>query len=172
MLCCIYTLCWKLSQLKCRWFFSSSSDEKSFSLFLIVFSKHITYVSLAAINVCILWTGRFFCIWALCTLSQLLPWFDLRTDALGYKLRCLKVQCIKIFALRNSIVVFLGFLSLHPVFSRCCLFFLWLRLWCDSYRSKMILVFFRSNTKKLFIWSSHEGLSSNRLLEWRENEKK
>lgn len=60
MLCCIYTLCWKLSQLKCRWFFSSSSDEKSFSLFLIVFSKHITYVSLAAINVCILWTGPFF----------------------------------------------------------------------------------------------------------------
>lgn len=66
MLCCIYTLCWKLSQLKCRWFFSSSSDEKSFSLFLIVFSKHITYVSLAAINVCILWTGPFFSVFELC----------------------------------------------------------------------------------------------------------
>lgn len=98
--------------------------------------------------------GRFFCIWALCTLSQLLPWFDLRTDALGYKLRCLKVQCIKIFALRNSIVVFLGFLSLHPVFSRCCLFFLWLRLWCDSYRSKMILVF-SGRTRKNFLYEVH-----------------
>ena len=75
-----------------------------------LYTSHITY---AAINVFVFYV--LVCVF--CTLSQLSSCFDLSTDALGNKLRCLKVQCKNIVA-RSHILTFLS-PSFRSFFSLC-----------------------------------------------------
>lgn len=190
-LCCAWKVRWNAAFFVCL--------RRALACFRL-YSKHITYVSLAAINVCILWTGGSFfyrialhsCLLYIClyvgelyTLSQLLSWFRLDSGCFGQQIEVFKSSMQKYLPLAILSSFFLGFsfviwffsfffsLSLpachHTVYQYTVLHLC--MVWCDSYRSKMILAFFSVWHGKLFIWTSHWRLSYNRLFEWRQHKR-
>lgn len=106
------------------------------SLFLIVQKAH-NLCFLAAINVCISWMASSYIIFfSLHPFYNYCLAFDLKTDALGNKLRCLKVRCKNI----------------APSFTPHHSFFFFHSFFCSqvSYRCEMILVFSGPRHEKTF----------------------